>query len=1240
MLRVRLLGELQADVDGAPVAPPASRRAWSLLAWLALHPGEHARGARRRPVLARRPRHERPRVAAQRAVGAAARARDATTPLVAGRERIALRARDRPRRVRGARRRRAAGGGRRAASRAAARRARRGLGPGGARRARASASAPPTPGSPRRRLRPPTRSRWARRRLAARPARRGRRARADAPAGRGRRPRRRARRLRPAVRPAARGARPRARRSRRARWPPAARGARRLRPPRAATAAAARRPRRRARRHSPRCGSACAAGVGAVAVIGGEGGIGKTRLAAELLARARAATRAPPRCAPSTAARRRSRRGSSCCAALARELEPPPADAAGRRSSAASRRRSRAASAAPAAAPADVPAELARARLFEAAVELAEYATADRPLVLLFDDVHVADAPTLELAAYLARRIVALPVLLVLTRRLTPAARRGRRAACSAARGRGVAGARARARSRSTARELEALVDAVSALDAPARERVIAAADGNPLLALETARAAASGDHGPPASLRGVVRAAIAAPRPPARRASPSSPPSPGRAGPRSRSPRSRAPRTCSPRWTAASSAASTAASASATTCCARPSLADLDDAAPRACTTRRSGARSRARPAEAARHLRLAGRDDLAAERLVEAAADAVRATALVARRPRSCARRSSCAPATPRIRLELATVLAQLGAASRRGRARAALAAARPADAPGARRHQRAALWFRGPLCDPGGAPRRRRGDARSTPAASTSRELRAELLLIRAWAEVTIDGSTRPSARSPSSRRSGSTSSARRCGATTCARSRLRADRRGAARRGRGGVRRLGRGRRGAGRPDLAYSGWANAACVAVALGDSERALALRRPRRGESPRRSRCSRSRCAGLRAGVLAPPRPPRGGARGERPPGASSPRGSARPTLVALADHDAGLLAALAGDHERAQELLGRALDGDPPVVRADARLRRAESLARCGRADEAEAEIRAAALEPVRAAHRPDGAGRAHGLRAGARRPRARRRGARRPAPAARPSATGAGSRATTRSRASTSPRWSTSAARRSPASSTRPASSSAWPRSCADWRPLPTFDDSTTTRRPGRGGVEAPLRPVALPRVVGRGRDASSRTAARAASRCTPRATRTSRCRRRCAPTRDGRRVTISCLVSYLVFEWRLEALERRHADRRPRRDPRGGGAPAGHPARRSERIPALTGCARGAARDATSSTRLNGVSAARRTRVKPPSCSTSASRFSPACAPSASPTSWLSDAGVQSIVEPRRTRARPG
>src|ERR1700749_2050280 len=45
MLAVRLLGELQAEGDGGAGPPPPGRRAWSLLAWLAFHPGEHARGA-------------------------------------------------------------------------------------------------------------------------------------------------------------------------------------------------------------------------------------------------------------------------------------------------------------------------------------------------------------------------------------------------------------------------------------------------------------------------------------------------------------------------------------------------------------------------------------------------------------------------------------------------------------------------------------------------------------------------------------------------------------------------------------------------------------------------------------------------------------------------------------------------------------------------------------------------------------------------------------------------------------------------------------------------------------------------------------------------------------------------------------------------------------------------------------------------------------------------------------------
>ena len=43
MLRIRLIGEMALEIDGTPAAPPASRRARSLLAWLALHPGLHAR---------------------------------------------------------------------------------------------------------------------------------------------------------------------------------------------------------------------------------------------------------------------------------------------------------------------------------------------------------------------------------------------------------------------------------------------------------------------------------------------------------------------------------------------------------------------------------------------------------------------------------------------------------------------------------------------------------------------------------------------------------------------------------------------------------------------------------------------------------------------------------------------------------------------------------------------------------------------------------------------------------------------------------------------------------------------------------------------------------------------------------------------------------------------------------------------------------------------------------------------
>src|SRR6478735_1140474 len=90
MLQVRLLGELQADVDGRVVVAPASRRAWALLGWLALHPGEHPRGtvaARFWPDVL----DSSARASLRSAAWALRRALGADDALVSGRDRIGLR---------------------------------------------------------------------------------------------------------------------------------------------------------------------------------------------------------------------------------------------------------------------------------------------------------------------------------------------------------------------------------------------------------------------------------------------------------------------------------------------------------------------------------------------------------------------------------------------------------------------------------------------------------------------------------------------------------------------------------------------------------------------------------------------------------------------------------------------------------------------------------------------------------------------------------------------------------------------------------------------------------------------------------------------------------------------------------------------------------------------------------------------------------------------------------------------
>src|SRR4051812_35940321 len=90
MLRVRLLGELQAEAEGEPIAMPPGRRAWALLGWLALHPGEHARGsvaARFWPDVL----DSSARASLRSAAWALRRALASDDALVGGRDRIGLR---------------------------------------------------------------------------------------------------------------------------------------------------------------------------------------------------------------------------------------------------------------------------------------------------------------------------------------------------------------------------------------------------------------------------------------------------------------------------------------------------------------------------------------------------------------------------------------------------------------------------------------------------------------------------------------------------------------------------------------------------------------------------------------------------------------------------------------------------------------------------------------------------------------------------------------------------------------------------------------------------------------------------------------------------------------------------------------------------------------------------------------------------------------------------------------------
>ena len=256
--------------------------------------------------------------------------------------------------------------------------------------------------------------------------------------------------------------------------------------------------------------TAAAAGVGGAALIRGEAGIGKTRLATELRARV---MRTGALCAASAALDLGGSAPLSLWAELIRELLPslpaPGADASWPDDvlvlvSSLPAHFARPAADAP---NLGIPPDLQRTRLFEAVVALLAWAAAQAPVLLVLDDVHAADAASLELVGYASRRLAGLRILMVMTRRELPRSPAADQLEY-VLRTRGVLGCEVELGPLASDRGavLARSVARLSELDV---RRVVERAEGNPLFVVETARAVDRGLGDVAPSLRGAARATL-----------------------------------------------------------------------------------------------------------------------------------------------------------------------------------------------------------------------------------------------------------------------------------------------------------------------------------------------------------------------------------------------------------------------------------------------------------------------------------------------------------------------------------------------------------------------------------------------------------------------------------------------------------------------------------------------------------------------------------------------------------
>ena len=701
---------------------------------------------------------------------------------------------------------------------------------------------------------------------------------------------------------------------------------------------------------------AAARGSGCVAVIRGEAGIGKTRLATELRLRASASG---ARTAWSAALDLGGTAPFSLWAELIRELLPslpaPAAEAAWPDDLAALVSELPPHFARSGRPSVPVVPDLQRTRLFEAVVALLAWATRDAPLLLVLEDAHDADAPSLELAAYAARRVSGLRMMIVITRRALPPSIDADRLE-QALRSRALLGCEVDLEP--LAPEPVATLARASAAIAPADVgQVVRRAEGNPLLAVESARALAGGSEQVPESLRASVRATVA-------------------------------PLTGDVRGVVEIAAVA-----------ARPvelpelEQLSLQDAAAEALQTgillgdagrigfrhallreaayadiaepRRRGLHLRwARAlidrgvtgAEVARQLRLAGADARAVPHLVRAATDAWMLGAL--EQAASYVEEAlEIVPDRAALWLELAELEAwrhrrdQSEDAFRR--AFALLDGGEPLEL--ARAWLRHARAYHGPICVP----------RVSLNSARTALELlertgveadaeRNEALATYAWCEA-VAGSIEEAERvlERLSEEGGASGDWRKYDIAHARALTL-------ARRGRfveSYAPSIAAGEASAriGRPDLVYSAWVNAAGSATAAGQHERALEfLDRGTAAIAGRGLKGIEVDVLAAKAFVL------RGLGRFEEAREAAEAEQVvaeelAQPDRLAMASHDRGLVALEQGEWELAAQLLAASLCQPAPISRPVTRIALAEALARGGHPEQAAEEIRAAVLEPV---------------------------------------------------------------------------------------------------------------------------------------------------------------------------------------------------------------------------------------------------------------------------------------------